>query len=73
MHFIGELLVDIYTINTKWSVRELERQISSLLFERLAMSKDKKSVLDLATKGQVINKPIDLVKDPYILEFLGLK
>ncbi len=37
------------------------------------MSKDKKSVLDLATKGQVINKPIDLVKDPYILEFLGLK
>ncbi len=60
-------------INAKWSVRELERQISSLLFERLAMSKDKKSVLDLATKGQVINKPIDLVKDPYILEFLGLK
>jgi predicted nuclease of restriction endonuclease-like (RecB) superfamily len=61
------------SINAKWSVRELERQISSLLFERLAMSKDKKSVLDLATKGQVINKPIDLVKDPYILEFLGLK
>ena len=56
-----------------WSIRELDRQINSLLFERVALSKDKKGVLELARKGQVIQKADDLVKDPYIFEFLGLE
>ncbi len=59
--------------NNNWSTRELERQINSLLFERLSMSKDKKSVVKMARKGQHIQKPGDLVKDPYVLEFLGLE
>lgn len=55
-----------------WSVRELNRQINSLLFERIALSKDKKGVLNLAKKGQIIDNEVDIIKDPYILEFLGL-
>ena len=58
--------------NAKWSVRELERQINSLLFERLAKSRDSEGVLALAKKGQHIAKAEDLVKDPFILEFTGL-
>ncbi|MBF0298927.1 MAG: DUF1016 family protein [Oligoflexia bacterium] len=61
------------TVTTRWSVRELERQIASLLFERLSLSKNKKVILKLAHKGHEIAHPHDLVKDPYILEFLGLK
>ncbi|MCT4593028.1 MAG: PDDEXK nuclease domain-containing protein, partial [Anaeromicrobium sp.] len=60
-------------ISSNWSVRELDRQISSLLFERLSLSKDKESTLQLANEGHKISKPEDLVKDPYFLEFLGLK
>lgn len=59
--------------NSHWSTRELERQISSLLFERLALSRDKKGVLELAKKGHHIAAPSDIVKDPYVLEFLGLE
>ena len=59
--------------NENWSVRELDRQINSMVFERIALSKDKKSVLQLAQKGHVIKKAKDLVKDPYVLEFLGLE
>ena len=60
-------------INSKWSVRELQRQKSVLLYERLAKSKDKKKVLELAEKGQVIKTGKDLVKDPFVLEFLDIK
>ncbi|MBI3585262.1 MAG: DUF1016 domain-containing protein [Nitrospinae bacterium] len=60
-------------INSNWSTRELERQICSLLFERLALSRDKKGVLELAKKGHHIAVPSDIVKDPYVLEFLGLE
>ncbi len=60
-------------IKNKWSTRQLERQINSLLFERLALSRNKKKVLDLAKKGNIIEKPEDAIKEPYILEFLGLK
>lgn len=60
-------------VSSQWSTRELERQINSLLFERLALSRDKKGVMDLASKGLEIKKPEDLVKDPYVLEFLGLE
>ncbi|MBT6040636.1 DUF1016 domain-containing protein [Candidatus Woesearchaeota archaeon] len=58
--------------NQGWSIRELDRQINSMLFERLALSKDKKGVLTLSKKGQLIEKSEDIIKDPYILEFLSL-
>jgi predicted nuclease of restriction endonuclease-like (RecB) superfamily len=63
---------EIEAIRNCWSARELERQINSLLFERLASSKDKHGVLRLAQQGQEIIKPIDVFKDPIVIEFLGL-
>jgi len=63
---------EIEAVNARWSTRELERQINSLLFERLALSRDKKGVLKLAQKGHEISTPTDLVKDPYVLEFTGI-
>ena len=59
-------------VNARWSTRELERQIHSLLFERLALSQDREGVLALAEKGHEIHRPSDLIKDPYVLEFTGL-
>jgi predicted nuclease of restriction endonuclease-like (RecB) superfamily len=59
-------------VNARWSTRELERQIHSLLFERLALSRDKAGVIALAQQGHEIYQPSDLVKDPYVLEFTGL-
>ena len=56
-----------------WSVRELERQISSSLYERLALSRDKEEVRRLASEGQVVEKASDLIKNPLVLEFLGLE
>ena len=56
-----------------WSVRELERQIDSSLYERLALSRDKEEVRRLASEGQVIEKASDLIKNPLVLEFLGLE
>jgi predicted nuclease of restriction endonuclease-like (RecB) superfamily len=64
---------EIELINNKWSVSELKRQVDSMLFERLALSKDKRKVKKLAKKGQIIEKPEDAIKDPYVLEFLGLQ
>jgi predicted nuclease of restriction endonuclease-like (RecB) superfamily len=63
---------EIEALKNNWSGRELERQISSLLFERLALSKDKEGVLELAIKGQEINKPEDAIKEPLVLEFLNI-
>ena len=63
-------------INEKWSKRELKRQIDSMLFQRLLLSsgvKNKKKVLELSRKGQVLSEPIDILKEPYVFEFLGLK
>ena len=60
-------------INSRWSVRELQRQISSLLYERLLLSKNKERVLELSQKGQVLKEGKDLVKDPFVLEFLDIK
>lgn len=60
------------TIKNKYSYRELKRQIDSALFERLALSRDKKGVLELSKKGHLIKKAEDAIKDPYVLEFLGL-
>lgn len=61
------------SIENNWSTRELDRQISSLLYERIALSRDKEEVKELSTRGQVIQKPDDVIKDPYVLEFLGLE
>jgi len=55
-----------------WSLRELKRQFASSLYERLALSRDKDEVLKLSTKGQIVDRPRDLLKNPYVLEFLGL-
>jgi predicted nuclease of restriction endonuclease-like (RecB) superfamily len=63
---------EIECINNGWSIRELDRQFDSALYERLALSRDKKGVKALATKGQIIEKPEDAIKNPYILEFTGL-
>ena len=64
---------EIESLNNNWSVRELERQFNSTLYERLILNKDSKKILELSTKGQVIEKPEDIIKDPYIFEFLGIK
>ena len=59
--------------NNTWTGREMERQINSLLYERLLMSSDKESVLAVARKERIPEKPSDIIKDPMYLEFLGLK
>ena len=63
---------EIESVRNNWAARELERQINSLLYERLALSKDKKGLMRLAAKGQEIQKPADVFKDPLVMEFLGL-
>ena len=63
------------TVSANWSVRELKRQIKTSLFERLLLSsgdENKEKVLDLALKGNEIATPSDVIKDPYVFEFLGL-
>jgi predicted nuclease of restriction endonuclease-like (RecB) superfamily len=57
-------------VKSRWSTRELERQMASLLFERLAKSREKESVL--AAQGAEVFHPTDLIRDPYVLEFTGL-
>ena len=64
---------EVEAVNARWSTREMERQINSLLFERLALSRDQAGVLALAQKGHEISRPSDLVKDPLVLEFAGLR
>ena len=63
---------EIEAVKNNWSLRELERQFDSALYKRLSLSRDKDKVLELSQKGQIIEKPQDLIKDPYILEFIGL-
>jgi len=63
---------EIEAIKNNWAARELERQINSLLYERLALSRDKKGLMRLSMKGQEVQKPIDVFKDPVVMEFLGL-
>jgi len=60
-------------INSRWSVRELQRQKNSLLYERLTLSTGKDRILELSQKGQVFKESKDLVKDPFVLEFLDIK
>lgn len=60
------------SLKENWGTRELERQVDTALFERLALSKDKASILELANKGHVLLSPKDITKDPYILDFLQI-
>ena len=55
-----------------WGVRELRRQMKSMLFQRLVLSKEKTEVIRLSTEGQVVEKAEDILKDPYVFEFVGL-
>ncbi|WP_182995362.1 PDDEXK nuclease domain-containing protein [Pelobium manganitolerans] len=64
---------EIEAISNNWSVRELQRQFSSSLFERLVLSKNKASIKDLSSVGNVLEKPFDALKTPFVLEFLNLK
>jgi predicted nuclease of restriction endonuclease-like (RecB) superfamily len=64
---------EIEATQSGWSLPELKRQVASALYERLALSRDKKSVRKLAGEGQVLTRPEDMLKEPYVLEFLGLE
>jgi len=63
---------EIEAVKNGWSARQLERQIGSLLFDRLLKSRDREGVLALANEGHALSQPADAIKDPYVLEFLGL-
>ena len=76
MRIDNELERQFYEIEShvnQWKLKELERQFNSGLFERLSISKDKAKILQLAKEGQIIEKAVDLIKDPLVLEFLGLE
>lgn len=64
---------EIESVKNDWSLTELKRQYDSSLYERIALSTDKDKVYRLALEGQKFEKPQDVIKDPYVLEFLGLK
>ena len=64
---------EVEAVNQQWSVRQLQRQYNSSLYERLALSRDKTEVMRLASEGQTIEKPRDLLKNPLVLEFLCMK
>ena len=64
---------EIECANQHWGVRQLQRQVGSCLYERLALSRDKEEVMRLAKEGQTVEKPSDVIKSPLTLEFLGLK
>ena len=63
---------EIESAKSNWSVRELQRQIDAELYTRLSLSRDKEKVKELSEKGLIIEQPKDAIKDPYVLEFLGL-
>ncbi len=63
---------EIEAATQNWSVRELKRQFGSSLYERLALSRNKEGIRKLAEKGQIVSQPKDLLKEPLVLEFLGL-
>lgn len=63
---------EIECSTNNWTLKELQRQFDATLYERLSLSRDKEGIKQLAEKGQIIENPTDLLKDPYILEFLDL-
>ena len=64
---------EVEAANGQWSKRYLQRQVASSLFERVALSRNKEEVIKLATQGLTIEKPDDIIKNPLVLEFCGLK
>ena len=64
---------EIEATQNHWGIEELKRQFDSALYERLALSRNRDKVMELSEKGQIIEKPRDMLKDPYILEFTGLQ
>lgn len=64
---------EVEAVKNNWSLRELNRQFDAALYERLALSIDKEKISQLAKEGQLVEKTSDIVKDPYVLEFLGLE
>jgi predicted nuclease of restriction endonuclease-like (RecB) superfamily len=81
-HFIELLRIDnplkrafyeVEVLRNRWSVRELKRQINSLLYERVGLSRDQEGVLALAQEGELVTTPTAMIRDPYVFEFLGLK
>jgi predicted nuclease of restriction endonuclease-like (RecB) superfamily len=64
---------EVETLKNRWSVRELKRQMESMLYERIGLSRDKEGVLTLAREGELVTTPAEMVRDPYVFEFLGLK
>lgn len=64
---------EVETVNSNWSVRELQRQFNSSLFERLSLSRNENEVKKLAEHGHVLERPTDALKSPLVLEFLGLR
>lgn len=71
-HRAERLFYEIEAEKEGWSITQLERQMHTFLFARLLKSRDKAGVLELATKGQLLQKPVDVLKGPYVLEFLDL-
>lgn len=63
---------EIEAVDQGWNLKELKRQFDSSLYERLALSRDKEGVRNLAKEGQLVGRPNDLLKEPLVLEFLGL-
>ena len=72
-NLLARSFYEIEAFKQQWSVRQLQRQIGSSLYERLALSRDKEEVMRLAKEGQTITKPSDIIKNPLVLEFVGLK
>lgn len=72
-HPLKRAFYEIECQKSHWSRRELKRQINSLLYERIGLSKDKDAVLKLANEGRIEESPSLLIRDPYVLEFLGLE
>ena len=64
---------EIEATKNSWSVRELQRQLSSSLYQRLALSRDKEGLYNLAKQGHVVEQATDIIKNPYVLEFLDLE
>ncbi|MCB9743658.1 MAG: DUF1016 family protein [Alphaproteobacteria bacterium] len=63
---------ELQTLKEGWSVRELKRQLSSALYERVGLSNDKEAVVALSREGRLLETPATILRDPYVLEFLGL-
>lgn len=69
---IARAFYEVQALSHRWSVRELKRQRNAMLFERIGLSRDANAVLALANEGRLIDTPTATVRDPYVLEFLGL-